>query len=234
MDAMSTSGAPTYLPTTRAIRDAFDEEIAALGGAVRDAWDDGARLFLRGVLPAEADVRPGDAVQGGVAVRVVGGEILVHPYTFRQVCTNGAIRAFALETRRVARGEGGYEGAAALAAFAEAVRACAAPSAFARGVDEMRTAAESEADYALMLMPMLARMDRESARRLAERVVARFEGGPARDRSAYGLLNAVTSVARDTRDPETRWRLEELGGGMPALLPRRPRAAPSAAALAGV
>jgi hypothetical protein len=37
-------------------------------------------------------------------------------------------------------------------------------------------------------------------------------------------MNAVTSVARDTRDPELRWRLEELGGGVPiAVRPRSPR-----------
>jgi hypothetical protein len=34
------------------------------------------------------------------------------------------------------------------------------------------------------------------------------------DRSRFALMNAVTSVARDTRDPEVRWRLEELGGGI--------------------
>jgi hypothetical protein len=28
-------------------------------------------------------------------------------------------------------------------------------------------------------------------------------------------MNAVTSVARDTQDPDLRWRLEELGGGLP-------------------
>ncbi len=27
-------------------------------------------------------------------------------------------------------------------------------------------------------------------------------------------MNAVTSVARDTADPEVRWRLEEMGGGI--------------------
>jgi hypothetical protein len=44
----------------------------------------------------------------------------------------------------------------------------------------------------------------------------------SRDRSAFGLINAVTAVARDTRDPELRWRLEEFGGGVPALA-RDPR-----------
>jgi len=43
-----------------------------------------------------------------------------------------------------------------------------------------------------------------------------------RDRSAFGLMNAVTSLARDTREPEMRWRLEEFGGGVPALLKPAP------------
>jgi hypothetical protein len=30
-------------------------------------------------------------------------------------------------------------------------------------------------------------------------------------------MNAVTSVARDTRDPELRWRLETFGGGIPVI-----------------
>ena len=44
------------------------------------------------------EVRPQDRLQGGVALRVVEADILVHPYVFRQVCRNGAIVAQALET----------------------------------------------------------------------------------------------------------------------------------------
>jgi transposase len=33
----------------------------------------------------------------------------------------------------------------------------------------------------------------------------------------FSLMNAVTSLARDERDPELRWRLEELGGAVPSL-----------------
>jgi hypothetical protein len=36
------------------------------------------------------------------------------------------------------------------------------------------------------------------------------------DQSAFGLMNAVTAVARGTPDPETRWMLEEIGGSLPA------------------
>ena len=50
------------------------------------------------------------------------------------------------------------------------------------------------------------------------------------DRNRFGLMNAVTSVARDTRDPDARWRLEELGGGIGARLrPRRPAPTPKRA-----
>jgi hypothetical protein len=36
------------------------------------------------------------------------------------------------------------------------------------------------------------------------------------DRTVYGLMNAVTAVARETPDPELKWRLEEFGGGVPS------------------
>jgi hypothetical protein len=46
------------------------------------------------------------------------------------------------------------------------------------------------------------------------------------DQTRFALMNAVTAVARDTRDPEQRWNLEELGGGIPVIasgpLPQRP------------
>ena len=36
----------------------------------------------------------------------------------------------------------------------------------------------------------------------------------ARDRSQFGLANVITAVARDVQDPELKWDLEELGGGI--------------------
>jgi hypothetical protein len=48
-----------------------------------------------------------------------------------------------------------------------------------------------------------------------EEIVRRFRD--AGDRTAFGLMNAVTSIARDQDDPEVRWQLEKLGGGVPAM-----------------
>jgi hypothetical protein len=56
-------------------------------------------------------------------------------------------------------------------------------------------------------------------------ILERFELGG--DRTRFGMMNAVTSLARDTHDPDARWRLEELGGSIGARLrPRQPSDAP--------
>lgn len=234
---MSTTDRLQYFPTTADIRAAFVEEILGLGGNVPDVYEDGERLLARAVLPADTEILPGDRVNGGVAVRVQGTDLLVHPYTFRQVCTNGAIAAHALETRRLERAEStgilvpGYEVTVALTDFRLAVQACAAPEAFAVVANEMRSATDVEADLALHLMPVLAQMGALAAQR-GPQIFRRFAS--AGDRSVFGLMNAVTSVARDTRDHETRWRLEELGGTIPARLVPQPKISPAASVAGAV
>ena len=42
------------------------------------------------------------------------------------------------------------------------------------------------------------------------------------DRTRYEFMNAVTSMARDTRDHLARWRLEELGGQIAVTQPAGP------------
>jgi hypothetical protein len=88
---------------------------------------------------------------------------------------------------------------------------------------------EREADLMLLYLPLLSRLPREHFTALFATITRRFtEGG---DRSRFGLMNAVTSTARDTRDPEVRWRLEELGAQVPALLDRTPHARESKRAM---
>ncbi|HEU4995369.1 MAG TPA: hypothetical protein VFT29_11150 [Gemmatimonadaceae bacterium] len=134
---MTSTYRPEYVPSTQQISAIFADEISSLGGSVADVYDDGQRLFMRAVLASTSEVRPGDAVNAGIAVRAIGPEIVVHPYTFRQVCSNGAIAAHALQSRRLERLQFTevflpvYEIAVIKADLVDAVRASATADAFA-------------------------------------------------------------------------------------------------------
>lgn len=211
-----------YLPAASAIREAFEHEVIALGGVTRDVYAEGDLLFARAILPGATEVRPGDRIHGGVAVRTHDTEILVHPYTYRVVCTNGAIAGRATGSRVIERVEVSAPSTVINAVLDElraAIRACAAQTELEATAGAMRSAAEREADLFLQMLPILPHMPPGVRASVLRTIVRRFEA--TRDRSAFGLVNAVTSVARDTSDPEIRWRLEELGGGMLARLPER-------------
>jgi hypothetical protein len=215
--------------TTREIGEVFAEEISTAGGKVIDRFDDGFRIYLRAVLRREREVRRRDRIQGGVALRATPEEISVHPYVFRQVCSNGAIRAHALETRQISRDD--FQGADAPRqsyALVEAIRVCCSEAAFAESAREMRSARSSKLDAALEMMSFLARMGHDPQMQAAGAAILDqyFDRTRAKDRSRFGFMNIVTSVARDQRDPEVRWRLEELGGGIP-VAPSEPDFEPS-------
>jgi hypothetical protein len=203
--------------TTAMVKALFAEEIAALDGKVSDTFDDGERLFVRSILPGVEEVRAKDCVEGGVALRMSGGEAWVHPYVFRQVCSNGAIMARAIETRHVADVDvrGPEE---VLPELREAIQACASREAFTVAAQQMRSAQDARVDLAISFLPLLSRFPTS----LVTQIMGRFLN--VRDRSAFDMANAMTATARDMSDPELRWRLEELGGGVFAgRKPRFPR-----------
>ncbi len=199
------------------IKAAFTEEIAVQQGSVIDTFEDGERLFLRSLLPQRVDeVRPKDQVQGGVALRSNGNDVFLHPYVFRVVCTNGAIMAQATQTRHLADLPL-LAPEEALPMLREAVEACCEPEAFTTAVRDMRSAAARAVDFGLTVLPLLSRLPAASRMQVMQEVLGRWSA--AGDTSAFGLMNAVTALARDTRDPELRWDLEELGGAIAALRP---------------
>src|SRR5438067_1615114 len=87
--------------TTEEILAAFTDEIASHRGRVTDTFDDGRRLFARSVVPLIEAVRPGDQLQGGVALKATDDEVCVYPYIFRLICRNGAIMAHTIAERPV-------------------------------------------------------------------------------------------------------------------------------------
>ena len=221
------------LPGTSAIREAFQQAVADAGGTVTDAYIDGHRLFLRSTFPNPQDVKPGDGTQRGVALRTRDNEILVHPYLFRQVCRNGSILARAVETRRIERFEFASrpdQEDAALVEVCEAVRECSSEHILAEATGRMREMSDREADVALSFLPAILTMPPDLAARWYDAIQVRVARSP--DRTMYGVMNAITALARDIADPEARWRLEEAGGGMLAALSPAPTPDDACVALA--
>jgi hypothetical protein len=188
----------------------FADEIAAHQGHVTDTFDDGQRLFTRSVVPRIEAVKPGDQLQGGVALKATEEEVCVYPYVFRLVCRNGAIMAQTIDVRPVDLHL--LEPEVARQAVREAVGACCDEGVFSETVGRMRNGCASNIDFALNLLPLITQIAGSAGPEVASKIMDHFfrDG----DQSRFGLANAITSVARDTRDPERRWDLEELGGAV--------------------
>jgi hypothetical protein len=209
-----------FLPTTEEIGVAFADEISTLGGTVTDSYDDGSRLFARALLATEGEVRPGDVIKAGIALRAAGPVVAVYPYTARQICTNGAIAAHVTQARHIPRVE--YISATefvvgALDEIRLAIRESAKPEAFVRVVDEMVRASATSAELMVYILPLLERVPNESRQHLLRHLTEEFSR--AADGTVYGVMNAVTAVARETRDPQAKWDLEVYGGKIPARAP---------------
>jgi hypothetical protein len=210
--------------TTTEVLAVLTDEIIAQGGAVKETYHDGTRLFARAVLPREVEVRPHDRLQGGVALKDRAGEIWVRPYVFREVCRNGAIMAQSIHADHLVDLRS-REPAEADYVLREAIRSCCAEEAFTAAVRQIRAAAfdDAEANVDMSALGAIPRLPPRLATVLLGEILDRFFEGD--DQSRFGLMNAVTSLARDTHDPQLRWDLEELGGGVPighSPPPRRP------------
>jgi len=201
----------------------FDQEIAGAGGSVREVYQDESCLFARSVLSPSLDIAPGDRMTGGVALRANQGNIYVHPYLFRVVCTNGAIMAQATQTRHI-RWEKSRADFELELEVRSAIQSCCEPAAFITATDQVRGSMERNVDMLLTVSGLLGRGHAGLSSELMTQIMRRFVESD--DQSAFSLMNAVTSVARDTRDPGTKWRLEELGGSIPMF--RSPQNQPPA------
>lgn len=192
------------------IQGLFAEEIASRGGTVSDVFAQGSRLILRSVLPKIKEVGRKDKIQGGVALRANERELWVHPYVFRQVCSNGAVWAQAMQSEYISDLDVRSPEEVA-PQLREAIRCCAAEKAFTQAAGQMRAARGISVSGAASLLAVMHSVPPNTVALVMQMFFA------ANDRTAFGLGNAITATARETTDEDLRWRLEELGGGVFAI-----------------
>lgn len=196
----------------------FESEVSAAGGTTSDHFRDEHRLFARSVVPLEMEVKPADAMNSGVALRQVDNRLVVYPFLFRQVCKNGQIMAKGSNERTTEITiEDGYT---AELQIREAVQACLAPGVFESVMEEVRKSPRDTTDFLMSVLPTLKKLLQARHPRRVRKIMRRFER--EEERSRFGLMNAVTAIARDVEDPQVRWDLEELGGAIGVGAPVAP------------
>jgi hypothetical protein len=196
-------------PLIPEIKKVFKSEVEALGGKVTEDSSDGNTLYIRSVLPRTYSVFPGDNLKEGAALKGTSTSIEIHPYLFRMVCSNGHIQTKEIAFEAVdARGfETSKE---LLLELRHAIRSCCSADVFAAAVEKMRSMSLVPVRHSLGTLLELAMSRLGVTRSMIDEITNRFARSPGR--SLYGLANAVTSVARDTDDPEARWELEKYAG----------------------
>jgi hypothetical protein len=206
--------------TLRTILNVFTEEVNRRDGRVTDTFQDERHLFIRSLLPYIADARPKDQMQGGLALRATEDELWLCPYLFRQVCRNGAVMAEAIESLHV-ECLGVYSADEGTNMLREVIAKCSEKRVFQCSMRRICSSASMAIDW-LNLIPYFKHFQAAGvATGFLSQILRRFE--LESDHTQFGLMNAVTSVARDTRNPRDRWRLEELGGSIGARVrPRQP------------
>lgn len=209
--------------TTDDILQTFTAQIMLHKGQVTSTYNDGRRLLTRGTIPQSENVQPKDRLQAGVALKANQRQLSIYPYIYRQVCSNGAIMAQTIESRQIA-GLAVGSPTDTIAELKSAIDACCQPHVFTSSVKQIRSALTSQADSALNLLELFSRIKSIASSPVASEIIRRFID--SEDQSPFALMNAITSVARDTRHPQTKWKLEKLGGSIPALISNPPPSKP--------
>ena len=210
-------------PSISAVSDLALSEAGRFAGVVTEEFADKQRFYCRFLLPASDSVCSGDIVRAGIAVNVEGDRFVAYPYIHRRVCRNGAIRvqdAPGFSAMRLGVGARDDEIVSVSEEMRQAIRNAAHPDMFVEFRKRFQSAAQTRADRFLNMLPRLSRQ-RARRRKVTERaILSEFER--VGDESLYGLINAITATARDTRDQRVKWQLECLAGDM-AYLVRLPR-----------
>lgn len=203
---------------------AFAFELAEAGGEIGRSTTHLGSLYAYGLLPQTAEVAPGDVHTAGVAMRATVDRIWIFPYLVRQVCVNGAIMAQVLDPG-VIEVEPGATREFTSPAIGQAVRLCCAEATFQASMRHVRTAQDMAGIGPTRALDLFIHLNDQEAGQALRQIVHRFE--QVNDRSAFGLMNAVTSTARDAGDPDLRWQLEMLGGEIAATAVPEPLMSPS-------
>ena len=167
------------------------------------------------------EIKENDVIYGGLIIRnseVGASSFRVEPFLLRKVCSNGLIGKHSLKRihlGRQAAEEGEIEWSdetkeledkAFWAKVRDIIRNTFDKSIFLSWIEKMKKAAEIEIEKPKEAIDNIVRYA-ELTEEQKNILLMHFT-----EKTKYGLINALTSLARDTKSIDERIRLEEMGG----------------------
>jgi len=193
------------------------------------------RMYVKIVLPdMEKPVTPkvGDVIRGGAIIQnseVGAGQLGVWPYTDRLSCTNGAVHTEYGQGQRHVGRRIEMEDGEAWDLYSDATLKLDDEAFFAKVRDTLTGVLNEQVfDRIVADMQELAGIEVRNAPQAVEILSERhgFSDGEQKslldnlmiegDRTAWGLVNAVTRTARDHENADRQVELEKLGGQLVA------------------
>ncbi|MGO8753222.1 MAG: hypothetical protein ACLQNE_45370 [Thermoguttaceae bacterium] len=140
-------------------------------------------------------------------------DVKIRHFVYRRVCRNGAVIPQSVSGQSFSRAEDDASShlvTEILAGIRDAVQQGLNKRVFETVASHIRAASQRQAEPSLLSFLRRLLETSVQAPRIQTEIFRRFNAET--DKSVFGLMNAVTSTARDESNPEVRWRLEELGG----------------------
>lgn len=190
------------------------------------------KMYIQARFPRiEGEVKVGDIVQAGLIIsnsEIGAGSLDIKPMFYRLWCLNGCTTPIVADSGRLKRTHLGAriqetddysiyqddtrkaDDHALMLKIRDSIKALSDPALFAKLMDEMQAAAQSEQ----IVNPVAATEVLGKAFNLPETERNSFIENLIRDQdySKWGALNAVTYMANDTESYDRAIALEELGG----------------------
>ncbi len=193
---------------TKTIRDLFTQEVVAHGGHVIQTSTNKQYLLIEATLTISDSLLKGDYVQGGVALYYSPELIAVHPYLFRLICESGLLIADTPEECIIwQQGDKALTEKKLTKHLNTAIKCCTKKDTFSQTIASLKTSLSKEVILLkeILSLPRFTE-DNSLLNELLRHAIIED------DDTAFGLINTITSTARDITFPQTCYQLQKLAG----------------------
>lgn len=197
---------------TRAFKDKIESLITDLlkshNATLFTKVDNEKHRYIRAILPQKIIVSPNDQINYGVALKIYKkNKIEIGPYLYRIVCENGVFISHERYSREITvDGLADFE---IKSQILEAMEKCCSRNAFNYTRKYILESLQTPANLRLIFHRLSHFTQWSQRTSVYNHIIRRMD--TLDQPTKYDLMNAITSLARDTIDPDLKWNLQKLG-----------------------